>query len=158
MVKRPNPRSIRAARPYTIEEAAEALGVSIGTVRAWEKAGLPIMKSERPYLILGEALRDFLQIRAAAAKAPLQPDQLYCFTCKAPRSPLGLIVDIFPGTAKTARLAGLCDVCGGTCNRMVSRSAIDRFSRIFDIAIKGGETALMDTADPLLNHHFERLP
>ena len=141
MAKRPNPRSIRAARPYTIEEAAEALDVSIGTVRGWAKAGLPIMKSERPYLILGEALREFLQLRAAGVKAPLQPDQLYCFTCKAPRTPLGLMVDLIPQTAKTARLAGLCDVCGGTCNRMVSKFAIDRFSRIFDVAIKGGETA-----------------
>lgn len=141
MARRPNPRSIRAARPYTTEEAAEALGVSIGTVRSWVKAGLPIMKSERPYLILGEQMRDYLQTRAGSMKTPLGPDQLYCFTCKAPRTPLGLMVDLSAQTTKTARLTGLCDVCGGICNRMISRSAIERFAQIFDLRIKGGETA-----------------
>ena len=141
MAKRPNPRSIRAARTYTIEETAEVLGVSIGTVRAWAKAGLPILKSERPYLILGETLRDFLQDRAAIAKTPLQPDQLYCLTCKAPRAPYGMLVDLVMQTNRTARLTGLCDQCGGTCNRMISRSAIDRFDQIFDIAIRDRQTA-----------------
>lgn len=91
MAKRPNPRSIRAARTYTIEEAAVALCVSIGAVRAWIKAGLPVMKSERPYLILGEALREFLQNRSAKARVRLQPDQLFCLTCKKPRQPSSTI-------------------------------------------------------------------
>jgi len=141
MAKRPNPRSIRAARTYTVEEAAAALGVSIGTVRTWAKSGLPMMKSERPFLILGDSLRDFLSGRSAGGKAKLQPDQLFCFTCKAPRSPMGLLVDIVPQTAKTARLMGLCDVCGGTCNRMISQTATEQFSRIFQVAIRDRKTA-----------------
>lgn len=77
MAKRPNPRSIRAARSYTIEEAAIALGVSVGTVRTWVKAGLPIMSKARPYLILGDALRGYLEGRRTSGKAQLLPDQLY---------------------------------------------------------------------------------
>lgn len=141
MAKRPNPRSIKAARTYTVEEAAQALEVSIGTVRSWVKSGLPLMRSRRPFLILGEALRDFLEDRAKRSKVPLHPDQLYCFTCKAGRTPMGLMVDCVPQTPKTARLLGLCDVCGGTCNRMISRSKIDRFSEIFCVVIKEGRQA-----------------
>lgn len=141
MAKRPKPRSIRAARTYTIEEAATALGVSTVTVRAWVKAGLPIMKAERPYLILGEALREFLQCRSAKAKKRLQPDQLYCLACKAPRAPMGMLVDLVVQNGQTARLVGLCDVCGGTCNRMISRSASDQFAKIFEIAIREGKAA-----------------
>lgn len=141
MPKRPNPRRLRATRTYTIEEAATALGVSTGTVRSWVKAGLPLMKSRRPFLILGDALHSFLQDRAKSAKVSLQPDQLYCFTCKDARTPMGMLVDCIPQTSKTARLFGLCDVCGGTCNRMIGTSQIDRIGNIFEVAMKGGPTA-----------------
>jgi excisionase family DNA binding protein len=141
MAKRPNPRAIRAARTYTIEEAALALNVSTSTVRSWVKAGLPLMQARRPYLILGDSLRAFLNSRASNAKVPLEQDQLYCFTCKAARVPMGLMVDCIPQTPKTARLLGLCEVCGGTCNRMVSRSQISLHSQAFQLAMKDGATA-----------------
>lgn len=141
MAKRLNLRAIRAARTYTLQEAALALNVSIGTIRSWVKSGLPVMKSQRPFLILGEALHIFLEDRAKRSKVSLQPDQLYCFTCKAGCTPMGLLVDCIPQTPKTARLMGLCEVCGGTCNRMISRSKIDDFSEIFCVAIKEGRQA-----------------
>ena len=139
MPKRPNPRTIKAARTYTVEEAANALGVSVGTIRSWVKSGLPLMRSQRPFLILGDALRSFLKERAQASKAPLLDDQLYCLTCKVGRKPIGLLVDCIPQTPRTARLLGLCEVCGGTCNRMISRSQIDHFSQVFCVAIKEGQ-------------------
>lgn len=141
MPKRPNPRAIKAARTYTVEEAANALGVSVGTIRSWVKSGLPLMRSQRPFLILGDALRDFLEYRAQASKAPLLDDQLYCLTCKVGRKPMGLMVDCIPQTHGTARLLGLCEVCGGTCNRMISRSKLDHFSQIFCVEIKEGQQA-----------------
>ena len=141
MAKRPNPRSIRAARTYTIEEAAEALGVSPGTIRGWVKAGLPIMASKRPFLILGDAMRRFVEQRRATSKVTLQPDQLYCLSCKAGRQPMGLMIDVLPQTTKTARLVGLCDVCGGTCNRMVSLAKLDQLRLIFDVVISEGKKA-----------------
>lgn len=141
MAKRPNTKSIRSARTYTVDEAADALGVSIGTVRQWAKCGLPILKSERPYLILGESLRDFLQSRSANTKSPLEQNQLYCLACKLPRIPDGLLVDLTVQTAKTARLTGLCSTCGGICNRMISRSSIEQFARIFDIGFRDGGKA-----------------
>lgn len=140
MARRPNPRALRAARTYTIEEAAIALGVTTGTVRNWVKAGLPLMKSRRPFLILGDALRTFLQDRATDARVRLEPDQLYCLTCKAARTPMGHLVDYIPQTDKTARLLGLCDVCGGTCNRMIGTAQIEQIGRIFFVAVKGRPT------------------
>jgi len=141
MAKRPNPRAIKGARTYTIEEAALALDVTPATVRAWVKAGLPLMKSRRPFLILGDDLRCFLTDRAQGSKTALGPDQLYCFTCKSARVPLGLLVDCIPQTPKTARLMGLCETCGGTCNRMISKTKIDQFSRIFEVAHNEGRRA-----------------
>ena len=136
MAKRPNPRSIRAARTYTVEEAAIALGVSVGTVRSWVKAGLPIMCQARPFLILGDALRSFLEARRTSGKASLLPDQLYCLRCKTGRRPMGQLVDVLPQTPKIARLLGLCEACGGTCNRMISLAEIDKIRPIFVLAFK----------------------
>ena len=141
MAKRPNPRAIKAAHNYTIDQAANALGVSTGTIRSWVRSDLPLLKGQRPFLILGGALRHFLEDRAKAAKVPLKQDQLYCLRCKAGRVPMGLLVDCIPQTAKTARLLGRCGVCGGTCNRMISRSEIDHFSRIFCVAFNEGQQA-----------------
>jgi hypothetical protein len=99
------------------------------------------MKSQRPFLILGDTLRSFLLDRAADAKFTLQADQLNCFTCHAARTPMGLMVDCVPQTEKTARLVGLCEVCGGTCNRIIGTRQIDEISKIFDVAMRDGPTA-----------------
>ena len=99
------------------------------------------MKAQRPYLILGEALKDFLQVKTSNRKSALQAAELYCLSCKAPRSPMGMLVDCIPQTATTARLMGLCETCGGTCNRMISRAKIDHFREIFALAEKDGKTA-----------------
>ena len=141
MPKRPNPRAIKAARTYTFEEAASALDVTKGTVRSWEKSGLPVMRTQRPFLILGDELRSFLKAREAAAKMPLQSDQLRCFTCKVGRKPMGMLVDCILQTPKTARLMGLCEVCEGVCCRIISRSQLDHFSQVFCVAIREGQQA-----------------
>jgi hypothetical protein len=141
MAKRPSHRAIRSARTYTIEEAALTLGVTTGTIRNWVKVGLPIMKAQRPFLILGDALKDFMQDRTKSGKEKLAPAQLYCLACKAGREPMGLLVDCTLQTPSTARLTGLCGVCGGTCNRMIGRSKIGDFARIFELQIRGTETA-----------------
>ena len=135
MRRHPNPRAIRAARTYTIPEAAEALGVSVGTVRGWVRQGLSAMTDKRPFLILGDHLRGFLEVKRIRRQARLARDQLYCLSCKRPESPMGLMVDCIPQTPKTARLVGLCGTCGGICNRMVSRARLTEVREIFDVRL-----------------------
>ena len=141
MAKRPNPRSIKAARTYTILEAAEALKVSTGTLRSWIRQGLPALTAQRPFLILGDALRGFLEARRTKGSVRLGPAQLYCLTCKAARIPMGLMVDCIPQTYRTSRLMGLCAECGGTCNRIVSRANLPVVGGIFDVVCRDGPTA-----------------
>ena len=139
MAKRPNPRAIKAVLTYTIPEAAQVLGVTLGTVRAWIKQGLPAMTAQRPYLILGDDLRGFLTSRVTKGKVTLAPDQLYCLTCKSPQTPLGMMLDFTPQSVTTGRLTGLCAVCGGTCNRMASLASLTRLRAIFDVACREGK-------------------
>lgn len=60
MPKRSNPMAVSKALTYTVEEAATTLGVTTATIRNYVKRGLPIMTAQRPYLISGEAMREFL--------------------------------------------------------------------------------------------------
>lgn len=138
MAKRPRYRILRSARSYTIMEVADVLGITTGTVRGWVRSGLPAMIARRPYLILGSELRDFLDSRRRKSKVALQDDELYCLRCKTARKPLGLMVDVHDQSVNMLRLKGLCEVCGGVCNRMISRTQISHFQRIFDVALKGG--------------------
>ena len=141
MAKRPNSRLIKAARSYAILEAADALGVSVGTVRGWIRMGLPAMTAGRPYLVHGSALRAFLEARRSKTKTRLGMAELFCMTCKQGRLPLGMMVDCHPQTGKTARLSGLCSICGGTCNRMVSKAKLGTLVAMFDIAYRGSQKA-----------------
>lgn len=81
-------RLIRADYTYTVEQIADLFGVDIATVRRWiSKEGLARIPKTRPHLIHSSALLTFLVKKKSARKQPCQPDQAYCFTCKAPRAP-----------------------------------------------------------------------
>lgn len=137
-------RRIKASRikknlTYSIIEAAEELDISVATIRNWFKQGLPIQKDQRPYLIYGVDLRDFIVAKSKARKFQLQDNELSCFTCKVGQSPLNAAVLYTPQTAKTGRLSGVCGVCGGKCARIISNAKIDTFSQILRIQFSDGE-------------------
>ncbi len=137
MAKRPNPCAIRANQAYTIPELAAKASVTVGCVRNWIKAGLPAMMSQRPYLILGSDVRDFLNAKRRRSTQTLAKDQLFCMSCKAARRPAGLMVDLIAQTGRTARIVGLCDHCGTVCNRMVSKAKMPDLHQIFDLSKRG---------------------
>lgn len=68
MAKRPNPRAVKAVRTCTVPEAAQTLGVTVGTVRSWIKHGMRAMTMQRPHLILGEDVREYLAFYLREAK------------------------------------------------------------------------------------------
>ncbi len=135
MARRINLRAIRANTAYTLEEAAVTLGVSIVAIRGWEKRGLPVMRMQKPFLVLGCALREFVENRIRNAKVPLDPDQLYCLPCRKAQIPMGRMVDYVPQTATTGRLVGLCPECERTCNRMTSKAKLRDLAGKLDIVI-----------------------
>lgn len=134
MARRYNIRCIKANRSYTIEEAAEALQVSQQTIRTWVKEGLPILRSKKPYLILGSELQAFLQDREARAKSPTAKNEFFCLRCRAPHKPFGMMVDCFAIVGERVRLEALCEACEGKCSRFTTRAKLPELYEIFDIA------------------------
>src|SRR5829696_6419557 len=120
MARRFNYRRLKIHFSYTIDEAARVLGAHKHTVRSWVEAGLPVVCRQRPILISGGALRDFMSARRARSKRSCGPGQLYCLSCRSPKTPAGLMADYTPLTAKTGNLTGLCPDCDRFIHRVVS--------------------------------------
>lgn len=138
MTRRIKANRVKKNLTYSITEAADELEVSTATIRNWVKQGLPIQTEQRPYLIFGDDLREFIVQRREAKKFSLQDGELSCFTCKAGRRPLNDAVVYVRQTAKTGRLSGVCGTCGGKCARIISNAKISVFSQLLKIHFGDG--------------------
>jgi len=136
MAKRVSPRKIRIHNQYTYEQAADALEVSVQTVRMWRRSGLLVLDSQKPHLILGFALKDFLNERWGKPKRRLAPDQFLCMTCKAPRRAYGGMADYLPYTSMRGRLEALCEECQGVCGKFASPTLCEELAPVLTIATR----------------------
>jgi hypothetical protein len=131
MGKRANPMAVKASLTYEVSEAAAALGKSEATIRNWIKDGLPVMASKKPQLISGQDIRDYIRAKSKGAKSSLSPEQLYCLSCQEGHKPVGMAVETVPNNEKTDRLIGVCETCGGSASRIISKSKSSHFAAIF---------------------------
>ena len=136
MAKRVSARKIKIHNQYTYRQAADVLGVSERTVRSWRGLGLSVLDSKKPHLILGFALKEFLNERASKPKRKLAPDQFLCMTCDTQTRAYGGMADYRPYTATRGRLEALCEVCHGLCGKFASPSLCDELAPILTIAIR----------------------
>jgi len=134
MGKRANPMAVKANATYDVFEAARALNVTPATIRNWIKDGLKAMTASKPYLILGSAIRAYLRAKYAAARRPLDDDQLYCPSCRKGRQPYKLEATQSPISAKTDLLKGICGTCGGKAARMISHKQRALFAQTMQIS------------------------
>lgn len=136
MPKRPNWRSVKIHRNYTVEEAARTLGVAKGTVLRWITSGnLPALKERKPFLILGRELQAFLKARKSERQR-CGPGQCYCFTCRAPRDAAERMADLRPITPKIGDLEALCCACGGLMHKRISLAKVPALRVLLDITIR----------------------
>ncbi len=144
-------RLIKIHRNYSVEEAARVLQIHKNTVRAWIKEGLPVCDSQRPTLILGRELFDFLRARRIKNKRSCQPGEFYCFRCRRSRPPAGGMVDCKPGANGTGHLQAICPECFCVMNRTVSLSKLEQFSSVWTVTVVQGQEELSRMSEPSLN-------
>lgn len=119
MAKRYATSRIKSHRSYEVEEVADLLGCTTQTVYQWIRDGLTTLAEQRPYLILGRHLKQFLDARDAARKRPLSADEFWCVGCKQPRkSAFGLVENDLLKDGRPVK-RGLCGTCEGTLIRFV---------------------------------------
>ena len=63
-------RRVKIHRSYTIQQLADLLEVTMGTVRRWCKRGLPCLNDKRPFLIEGQDFHEFHAKTLARKKNP----------------------------------------------------------------------------------------
>ena len=136
MAKRVSPRKIKIHNQYPYDQAADALGVSVQTLRLWRKDGLDVLDSQKPHLILGFALKDFLSKRLNKPERRLARDQFLCMTCNAPRRAYGGMADYLPYTPARGRLEALCEACQGLCGKFASPRLCADLAPILTIATR----------------------
>lgn len=140
----PNPRLVKIHYPYTIGEAAARLGKHKNTIRDWIRRGLPTCNEIRPTLILGSALRKFLESKRTTSKRPCQPGEMYCLRCRAPRMPAERMADYVPMTTTVGKLVALCPDCGTLMNQRSSIAKIERLGTLLDITIPQAQRHIVD--------------
>ncbi|SEK62649.1 hypothetical protein SAMN05421666_0707 [Roseovarius nanhaiticus] len=136
MAKRVSARRVKVHRQYTYESAADALGVTAHTVRAWREVGLAVLDSQKPHLILGRELKRFIESRMSTKSRKLALDEFYCMSCRAPRAPYGAMADYVPFNTTRGRLVVLCGVCETPCNKFVSFKMFSELIEILTIATR----------------------
>lgn len=141
MAKLINVRGVKLHRSYRIDQLAENVGVTVGTVRSWCKAGLPIIADKRPFLILGRDFLDFHAERLRKRKHPLGEFDFFCLRCKKPRRPSPGLVDYELMDAKRHRVMAICPHCEGVIRRIISARDLRRWAVKFGFATNKHEDA-----------------
>lgn len=136
MAKRVSARKIKIHNQYTYEQAADVLGVSVQTVRLWRQSGLDVLDSQKPHLILGFALKDFLNKRSNKPDRRLARDQFLCMTCHVPRRAYGGMADYLPYSDTRGRLEALCEERQGLCGKFSSPRLCSELAAILTIATR----------------------
>lgn len=121
MGRRLSARGIRKHRIYRVDEAARAIGCCKETVRRWIQQGLPAIADQKPVLLRGSDIQDFLSSRKAHQKK-CALDQCYCVRCRAPRRPVMQVAFISINRAGRPELRGPCEACGTSMLKPVKRA------------------------------------
>jgi excisionase family DNA binding protein len=124
---------VKANRSYTVEEAAETVGVTPQTVRSWIRQGLPALTAQRPFLILGYALKDFLASAEASRKRPLRLGEFFCLRCKTSTTAAIGLAEYAPLSTAHGRLEAFCAVCEGPCSRLVTKASLTDWTGYYQI-------------------------
>jgi hypothetical protein len=77
-------------------------------------------------LILGRDLAAYLQARRTKNKRTCQPGEMYCFRCRAPKTPAGDMADYLSDTDRLGMLKGFCPDCECMMNRRVSKAKLEQ--------------------------------
>jgi len=155
MGKRFNPNLAKIHRSYTVEETANLFGVHKNTVRAWIKSGLPICDQKKPILILGSALREFLQTKRTKHKRKCKPCEIYCVRCKLPQHPAENMVEYKPINNSKGCLTAICPICDTIIYKFTSLAKLAQIQDQLDITMPKTLEHINESDTPLLNCDFK---
>jgi hypothetical protein len=148
-------RKIRLSKCYSIQQCSIALGISLATVRAWLRQGLPTVPNGKPILIPGDGLKTWLTQRRLSRKQSCKSDELYCCRCRVPRmAKVGSVV-IAKRNSKTVAIRALCGTCNTRMNKGGSLAKRSEIAAAFGL-ITPLQEHLAGCENPAVNQHLEK--
>ncbi len=147
-------RRIKVHRCYTVEEIARLLGTCRATVRRWLKNGLTAIDDQRPAMVRGADLLEYLTGRVKP-KSRCPPGYCYCVKCRAAHLPAGAMAELIVLTAATGNLRGLCPACGTMMHRRMALAQLESIRTILDVTIVESVRPLKDSFSPSQIVHFK---
>lgn len=140
---------------YTVWEIADLLGCHKQTVIRWIKHGnLTADKSQKPWLIEGRDLKQFLGARQAITRCKLALHHCYCLGCKGPREPDGRIADYAQQTPDSGRLIALCPECGALMHKVVRRADLEAIRAKVEVTVQKANPRIVSRVAPPSNVTF----
>jgi excisionase family DNA binding protein len=154
MPNRPNWRSIKMHRPYSVDEAARTLGVHKATVRRWlKKWKVPIFDDQKPVLIRGEDLKS-LGNQMKKPSSPCRVDQAYCLKCRKPTKAAYGEWEIADATGTAANMRMLCGTCTTIVYKRVAWRDLITLSKTVRVSARQNLRHLIEMQEPCLNVHY----
>lgn len=127
--------SLSSARPYTVDDLCTLLGVGRPQVASWIVGGLPLVHKDKPRLVRGRDLKDFLAIARVSKKPKLPPGVFRCMYCKALTRPLYGMLDFTALASNSGRLSGLCEVCERPISSFCAARDLGQLQKAFDVTV-----------------------
>lgn len=154
--KKINPNCVKIHRNYSVEETANLLFVHKNTVLKWIKNGLTTVDNNKPILILGFVLKEFLRKKLSTNKRRCKTEEIYCMKCKKPQEPFEKMVDYIYVNKNTGRLNGVCSVCNSSINKFVSNKKLSQVSEKLDVFLTQDQKQLFNPFKSLVNSNLKQ--
>lgn len=145
MSKNLNLRLIKQRESYSLKQISELLNVHIRTVQAWKQEGLPTINQEKPYLVMGYDLKEFLSKKFAKRRIKLQSNKFFCTKCReAVRSTENQVWLQTSGKSigkqgfKELVIKGICEFCNSKLNRFSHSGRLEEIKTNFGVVDFGG--------------------
>jgi hypothetical protein len=95
---------------------------------------LPVLDRDRPLLIRGDDLRDYIKRTRASRKVRTAPDEFYCLGYRKARGAAGSVADCTIRDGR-ATLTALCEVCEAVVYKPAPEVRIPELARTLDLKI-----------------------
>lgn len=133
MGRRISAARVKAHRCYTVEEAADAVNATPQTIHAWARQGLHVLTECRPFLILGCALKAFVDEMKEKRKRPMKAGQFYCMRCKDPRGAAFGMVTFHRGDMSGGEMEAFCEDCESAVRVKVKEADLPAWREIYEV-------------------------
>lgn len=150
-----NTRLVRRNHAYYVHEVADRFGIHKNAVLNWVKLGLKTIDGNRPMMIHGSDLADFLDQRQRSRKRKCQPDEFFCCKCRAPKRAWERVVDLTRLKKGDWLVKAICADCSTDMRRISPYQNLAKLQGLFVIQTVS-EEHILESSNPLVMRDFKQ--